>query len=101
MGGGAQKERRPAKRSRTTRFRSGADPPKRGTREVRISHLATHLFAEPAPGLEVQQRMFTEAALKPKLIAHYAAKWRGGRPGGGGGIAGFTNTTPFTRPAPG
>ena len=72
---------------------------KGGTREVRISHLATHLFAEPAPGLEVQQRMFTEAALKPKLIAHYAAKWRGGRPGDDVCIADFTTIHRFARPA--
>ena len=54
---------------------------KGGTREIRISDLGRRLLAEPAPGPEAQQRMFTEAALKPKLIAHYAAKWRGGRPG--------------------
>jgi len=70
---------------------------KGGTREVRISHLATHLFAEPAPGLEAQQRIFTEAALKPKLIAHYAAKWRGGRPDDDVCIGEFTTIHRFTR----
>lgn len=46
-----------------------------GTRRIRVSDL----FATPL-GSEAEQRALEEAALKPKLITHYAAKWRDGRP---------------------
>jgi hypothetical protein len=68
-----------------------------GTREIRTSDPATHLFAEPAPGPQAQQRILNEAALKPKLIAQYAAKWRGGRPGDDSCIGEFTSRHRFTK----
>jgi hypothetical protein len=81
MGAGAQEQRAVANHSGPARLRFGPDRQKRGTREIRTSDLATHLFAEPAPGPHAPQRILNEAALKPKLIAQYAAKWPGGRPG--------------------
>jgi hypothetical protein len=51
------------------------------TRQIRISDLTGRLFADSPPSREAQRNIIAEAALKPKLIAHYAARWRAGRPG--------------------
>src|SRR5260221_8494277 len=49
-------------------------------REIRISEPAARFLAGPPLPPETQQQIITEAALKPRLIAHYAAQWREGRP---------------------
>src|SRR5260221_7796112 len=49
-------------------------------REIRISEPAARFLAGPPLPREAQQQIITEAALKPRLIAHYAAQWREERP---------------------
>src|SRR5260221_1943115 len=51
-----------------------------GARRIRISEPAGRLLTRPPLPLEARQQIIAEAALKPKLIAHYAAKWREERP---------------------
>ena len=49
-------------------------------RRVRISDLAAGFLADPGLSPEAEQRALNEMALKPKLIADYAARWLNGRP---------------------
>lgn len=48
------------------------------TRKFKVSDLGFKLLADQRPG--ARESALAEAALKPKLIAEYAAVWSGGRP---------------------
>jgi len=50
-------------------------------RQIRLCEPVARFFEDPPLSPEAQQQVITQAALKPKLIAHYAAEWRAGRPG--------------------
>jgi hypothetical protein len=68
-------------------------------RQIAISDRGGRLFAHPPSDPEREQRLLTEAALKPELIAYYAAQWREGRPEDHVCTARFTSEREFTEVA--
>lgn len=48
------------------------------SRKIKISENGARILGDMRPG--IREKLLAEAALKPKLIAEYAERWRGGRP---------------------
>lgn len=68
-------------------------------RQLRLSDLAGRLLGSPPVSDEEEQRLLTEMALKPKLIAAYAERWLDGRPANATCIGDLTIRHGFTEKA--
>jgi len=70
-----------------------------GARQIRLREPVARLFEDPSLSPEAKQQIITQAALKPKLIAHYAGEWRADRPGDAVCIAELKAVHGFTEAA--
>jgi hypothetical protein len=50
----------------------------KGERKVKVSDIGWRILEDARPG--VREQLLAEAALKPKVIAEYAERWKDGRP---------------------